>query len=258
MSVLSLVEREKKAKHPISRQLFQTMLAKKTNLALSADLTDAAAILLLAETLGPHICVLKTHVDIIENFTPDFTKQLRAIAHKHQFFIFEDRKFADIGNTVKAQYQGGMYKIAEWADIVNAHVLPGEGIIEGLASVGMPAQRGLLLLSEMSSRGHLMTPEYQNATVRMARAYPDFVFGFITQHGLTECSDWVNMTPGVQLNAEKDNLGQQYISPEKAIIENKNDIIIVGRGIIKADNVLEAAIAYQTAGWQALSQRDSA
>lgn len=256
--MMKLTERAKCAKHPISRGLMQCMLAKKTNLALSADLTDADAILALADAVGSQICVLKTHIDIIENFTPAFTIKLRALADKHQFYIFEDRKFADIGNTVKAQYQGGIYRIAEWADIVNAHVLPGEGIIEGLASVGLPRQRGLLLLAEMSSRGHLMTAEYQNATVRMALTYPAFVFGFITQHGLTQCSDWINMTPGVQLDAANDALGQQYITPENAIIENKNDIIIVGRGIIHAENVLDAAKAYQAAGWQALSQRDNA
>ncbi len=53
---------------------------------------------------------------------------------KHGAHLFS-RKFADIGNTVKHQLEGGVYKIRQWAHIISAHPLPGPGIISGLKQV---------------------------------------------------------------------------------------------------------------------------
>lgn len=248
---LSYSHRSEQCKNPLSKKLLTLISDKKTNLALSADVTLCVSLLDLADKLGPEICVLKTHVDILSDFTPAFTAQLKELAEKHQFMIFEDRKFADIGNTVKSQYSGGIYKIAEWADIVNAHSLPGPGIIKGLSEVGLKMQRGLLMLAEMSSENNLLTPEYAQETLRMAEQFKEFVIGFISQRKLSNDPHWIYMTPGVQLQAAGDALGQQYITPEKAIIENGTDIIIVGRGILNAPDQLAEAQKYRKAGWDA-------
>lgn len=250
-SRLSFAERAAYCKNVLAQKLFFLLNEKKSNLALSADVTRSDELLLLAEKLGSEICVLKTHIDILEDFSQSMIDELQDIAENKQFFIFEDRKFADIGNTVKQQYQKGIYHISEWAHIINAHTLPGPGIISGLAEVGLKKQRGLLLLAEMSSQDNLFTKEYTQKTLQMAEQFPEFVIGFISQKKLSLDPTWIYMTPGVQLTAGKDALGQQYTTPEQAIIENETDIIIVGRGILHAKDPLLEAKKYRQAGWDA-------
>lgn len=243
------------ASHPLAKQLFNIMSAKSTNLAVSVDLTKSAEVLALVDKVGPHVCLVKTHVDIIEDFTQDFVTSLCQLAEKHSFLIFEDRKFADIGNTVKHQFSQGVYHIADWAHIVNAHPVPGEGVITGLKEIGAQKGRGCLLVAEMSAQGNLATGDYTNAAVEMATKHKDFVFGFICMHSLTDDPEFIHMTPGVKLVEGGDKLGQQYLTPTEVVGNRGSDVIIVGRGIYQADDPVKAAIEYKEAGFKAYLDR---
>jgi len=347
------------------------MSIKQTNLCLSADVETSAELLDLAEQCGDSICILKTHCDIVIDWSDRTARALREIARRKWFIIFEDRKFADIGETAMKQYTSGYHRIASWAEITNAHVLPGPAIVTALqkganatiakyntgvhtdissdaprrkpgdeddededearnniavvtpptvgddedrklgikgldrkqsvvsisttishrtesissrpdpnlhpdeaftvdkasllARLGeAPFLRALLLLAEMSSEGHLMTPEYSQKTLEIARNNREFVMGFIAQRSLNSHPDdnFITMTPGCQLpppgeEGKKlgDGLGQQYNTPRKLIFEQGCDIIIVGRGIVKAVDRTAEAARYQEEGWKAYEER---
>lgn len=252
---LTFRERAKLSANPTAKQLFTIMEEKKTNLAVNADVTSKKKLLDFVEKLGPEICVLKTHIDMVDDFDAELTEKLTALAKKHHFLIFEDRKFADIGNIVLHQYRDGIYKIASWSNITNAHTVPGPGVIQGLKQVGLPLGRGLLLIAEMSSAGSLANGSYTTATVEMAKAHSDFVIGFICQRKLVEDPGFIHMTPGVSLEKSGDALGQQYNTPESVIGKNGSDVMIVGRSIIEAKDPAAEARRYRDAGWAAYQMR---
>lgn len=241
--------------HPLASKLLHIMEEKQSNLCVSADVTSSEELLELADSLGTKICLLKTHIDILMDYTVEIGQKLQALAEKHNFLIFEDRKFADIGNTVKHQYEGGVYQISSWSHIVNAHVVPGPGVVKGLTAVGKPLGRGCLLIAQMSSQGSLATGEYTQAALKMAEEHSDFVMGFICGGKITKRPEFVHMTPGVQMQSGGDALGQQYSTPEEVIKDKGSDVIIVGRGILAAPDRLKAAEEYRKSAWDGYMQR---
>ena len=288
---ISYSSRISHCRNAAARSLLRVVERKKSNLCLSADVTTKEELLRLAEQAGPSICLLKTHMDILSDFDPSVPSALLALAEKHDFLLFEDRKFADIGSTVAAQYSGGVYRIASWSHIVNAHAIAGPGILAGLRQpvekmlqeangdkdgAQKHPPRGLLLIAEMSSSGSLATGSYTAANLVMAEASPEWVCGFICQRAISKEKGMIHMSPGVQLPAEEgtsatataasspssteskrtgtDALGQQYHSPRDLLLTNGTDILIVGRAILKAKDPAKECERYRKAGWEAYEE----
>jgi uridine monophosphate synthetase len=141
----------------------------------------------------------------------------------------------------------------------------GKSIEEALQALGpAPASRGLLLLAEMSSENNLLTGSYTEQCVEIAREFPKFVIGFIAQRSLNTkpADNFLVMTPGVSLPAPGasngkmgDGKGQQYNTPRRQVLEKGSDIVIVGRGIIKAADPVAEAKRYQKEAWEAYEER---
>jgi len=83
---------------PLAAYLLHLIAIKKSNLCISADVSTSTQLLKLAEDTGDSICLLKTHADIVTDWSDRTVRQLREIAKAKGFLIFEDRKFGDIGS----------------------------------------------------------------------------------------------------------------------------------------------------------------
>ena len=55
---------------------------------------------------------------MISDWSKDTEANLLSLAAKHRFLLFEDRKLADIGNTVRLQARA---VAGDWAELVTVH-----------------------------------------------------------------------------------------------------------------------------------------
>ncbi|KAK5092354.1 orotidine 5'-phosphate decarboxylase [Lithohypha guttulata] len=250
-STVSFAKRAEQHNHPLVKKLFLLAEKKQSNVVLSADLTTTKDLLDLAD-------------NIVDDFSQGTIEGLTRLSNKHEFLIFEDRKFVDIGNTVQKQYKGGVLKIHDWAHIVNCTVLPGPGIVQALEqtiqSAGV-ADRGVLILAEMTSKGSLATGSYTRASIDIAQQYPKTIMGWVATKELSQFAesqiddeDFVVFTTGVNISSKGDALGQQYQTPTSAMASG-SDFLIAGRGIYAASDPVAAVKEYQKAGWDAYKTR---
>ena len=113
-------ERAIKFTNPTAKLILDTMERKKTNLAVSVDVTKTHDLLAIIDVVSPYVCLIKvklrlifeylfgilifslsfeTHIDILDDFDHSLIERLQSLSQRGDFVIFEDRKFADIGQS---------------------------------------------------------------------------------------------------------------------------------------------------------------
>ena len=249
--------------HPLSHQYMLSAFKKKSAVILAADFFKIADLLKVIDSVGEYVTAIKTHVDMIEDFDRHSWDEVIKAAKKYDLLIFEDRKFADIGRVSQFQ-MGGLYDIRSWADIVTSHSISGPDVVDGIAASWDAVERigGVFLLAQMSSRENLLSEEYSNRTIQIGTASPH-VLGYIgngsSKEEIAELRRKAGVgkliwTPGVNISARDGVLGQRYGHPADAIVSG-SDGVIVGSGIIRSENPIEAAIKYAEVSWNALMER---
>lgn len=253
---ISKPKKKEKYINPLTQKLLDRMQEKKSNLVLSLDVTTQKEFFDMLDKVGDEIVMLKTHVDIIDDYDEKFVPKLQEYAARQHFLIFEDRKFADIGNTVRHQFRNGVYKIADWAEYVTVHMVAGELILKGLFE-GIEGRAGFVL-ARMSSQGNLLNETYTRKCFEAAKKNPQWVAGFIGHGNSVDDikrfkakfpGSELLMMPGVKKEAGSDTMGQKYITIEDAV-SGGADCIIVGRGILQAEDPQKEVKLYRERAWK--------
>jgi orotidine 5'-phosphate decarboxylase subfamily 1 len=245
---ITFQEREAMLKNDFAIQLWRRVYTKKTNLVLSADVRTMDELLVVVKEVGTEICMLKIHIDLFNDVTLEKIEQLKDLSLRYKFFIMEDRKFGDIGSTVKAQMQSA-YNLVDWVDSVTAHSIFGEGTLAGIKEAN--ANIGVFLVAQSSSKDNLIDTNYIEKTVSLGMKHG--VAGFISQQ-LIGGPEVLYACPGVNIASHGDNLGQTYRTPEE-VVKCGCDLIIVGRGIYAEKDCRSKANEYRERAWNALASK---
>ena len=149
--------------------------------------------------------------------------ELIELKKRYSFLIWEDRKFADIGNVVSLQIHGGVYKISSWADLISMHVISGPGILREAGNCG------IIAIGSMSTRNTLADEDYLSRTIELTSS--ENVVGLVTQY---DCNfNGIKIVPGVNFVTNSDEKDQQYSSLSS---KSWGNLFVVGRDIVNNKN----------------------
>lgn len=214
---------------------------KGTNICLAADVETIEELFSIIDKLGPYICMLKLHYDIIANFHDNLEEtisKLNSVKQKYNFLIWEDRKFADIGYIMERQVKN---HIIRWADVISVHPIAGKESLEALSNLPI----SLIIIGELSSSNSLTNSEYQtNVMKTISNSNNENIIGIVCQHKMSDTL--LNVLPGITFNQNKtDTKGQQYrgIGDDSTYFA---DIYVIGRSLINSNNPVELINKFQT------------
>ena len=247
----------------IKTRLVNIIKSKRTNLCFSADIVNFFDLVKILTKLGKHICILKLHTDTIENFSYEKAIILRKLADEQNFLIFEDRKFCDIGNTFLNQYTKGTFKIVEWADIISVNSLS-PGIYDTFSKINrdLDYSKAIIPICDMSNETNSRSDSIakhnrKNQIMSIVDSYKKDILGIVTQkrEDYMYSNNIFYFTPGVNIDIKNDNMDQKYRTPQRAIMFDNCDIIIVGRGIYGSSNPTKQAELYKMYGWSSFQKK---
>ena len=188
-------------------------------------------LLALLDEINEDIVGLKIHNEIL-GFSDGENELLYNMCEAYGIFLWEDRKFNDIGATFQKQVK----RYEKFRDVISVSPMSGSDILK------VETRLDIFVLVEMSSRNNLFTREVSQKILDMV-AFEKLSGNTNIKGIICQNSEFINTSvpvltikPGINLSVTGDALGQCYSN----LSGDLPDMIVVGRGITNsADPVTE-------------------
>jgi len=181
------------------------------------------------------IQAVKVHADLYPDFDLRRARDLRDYCDQHGLLLVEDRKLADIGSVMSRQLHDGPQKISSWAHLVTVHACAGLESLRALADSCLKTKTGILLVTDLSSSGQLLNPDYQRQALRMSAELFPVIQGIVSQTHRPLHLEQKLWMPGISLSSDRrtDSQGQTYRTLESIPEAVRPDYAIVGRSLLE-------------------------
>jgi len=195
------------------------------NIIWAADVPSMKVLFEQLDIYGEKISVLKLHIDTFVDFSQENLFKLVDYKKKYNLILWEDRKFADIGNIMIKQVKNSIYYYLDWVDVFSIHCITGYESLN--ATMSEFPKLKWILIGQLSSNGNLIDEDYKNKCKEIYKMNENIV-GVVCQEYLGP--EYIHIVPGISKHVESDNQGQQYSNAEEKAFA---DFFVVGRSIAK-------------------------
>ena len=214
-----------------NHKLLQLKKQKKTSIILAYDHGSYDELIKLIDKIHPYIVGIKIHNEILElSYSENLLLYMKA--KKLNIFLWEDRKFNDIGNTITNQI---MYyeSIRDYISIVP---ISGESSLFNIQNTKL----GFFILSELTTYDNILnslnTQQIIDITIRNKAA------GIICQTPENLPPWMISIMSGIHISQSNDRINQQWRDPRN--IKYKPTFYVVGRAITNTDDPIEELKKY--------------
>ena len=177
------------------------------------------------DNYGSKIAILKIHIDTFCDYSHENVVKLQMYKEKYGFMIWEDRKFADIGNIMKQQVRNSVYNYLDWVDMFSIHGLVGGECIKSVIQEFDKIK--WILVGQLSCSNNLIDRNYTESCVQIYKKH-DNIIGMVCQEDLGK--DIIHIVPGISKHVVADDAGQTY---KQMCDKPFADFFVVGRSIGK-------------------------